>query len=407
MQKRLSNSKIVIMLFAGLVLFTANYSQYQLSSLSYLIIPTYQLTNEQFSKLFTAAMVPGATLSLISGILADRFGVRRCIFFAVLIGTTGIVLRCFCTTYSMLFVCMLLTGFGVTFVNANAAKLVGSLYDKAKLGAMLGLLLAGSTIGTTLAMGTTVALFPSLKSAYLAAAVLAVITLGGWIFIAGGQIVGSRNGKKETKKNNGGVLRELGVVIRSLSTWKTGLCLLFCVGGSVALSTFLPIIFQNMKGLSATASGVITALMLCGNFCGNIIGPRVCRVFPWDQRRTICAFQIIAGVGILLMLVLNAGFALYGVCFLTGIAIYASVPTLISIPIQLPEVGEKYAGTAGGFIATMQLIGCVCLPSYVIAPVSGGNYKMILLITAACYAVTAGTVWALPRLKNTPCRVED
>jgi NNP family nitrate/nitrite transporter-like MFS transporter len=46
-------------------------------------------------------------------------------------------------------------------------------------------------------------------------------------------------------------------------------------------------------------------------------------------------------------------------------------------------VGQRYSGTATGLIITVQLAASVVLPSYVIAPIAGDDYRLIFLMLGA------------------------
>ncbi len=55
------------------------------------------------------------------------------------------------------------------------------------------------------------------------------------------------------------------------------------------------------------------------------------------------------------------------------------------------EIGLRYASTAGGVVATMELLGAVVLPTYVVIPLCGGSYTaffvaggILLLCSALC-----------------------
>lgn len=111
----------------------------------------------------------------------------------------------------------------------------------------------------------------------------------------------------------------------------------------------------------------------------------------------LCAVSIIAYVfawqmpqGVLLVLCL---------C-ITGMAIGGIVPILMSIPVQLPEIGTVYAGTAGGFTGTLQLLGAVIIPTYIAAPMAGENMKILFLAGGICMIFSAVCSLGLPKIKN-------
>lgn len=55
------------------------------------------------------------------------------------------------------------------------------------------------------------------------------------------------------------------------------------------------------------------------------------------------------------------------------------------------EIGPKYAGTAGGVVATLELLGAVVLPTYVVIPLCGSSDAayfavggVLMLLSSVC-----------------------
>lgn len=74
------------------------------------------------------------------------------------------------------------------------------------------------------------------------------------------------------------------------------------------------------------------------------------------------------------------------------------MPTFMSFPALLPEIGPKYAGTATGIIATLELIGAVVIPTYIITPVAGTNFKLYFFMAGATMIICAFVILLLPEL---------
>ena len=74
------------------------------------------------------------------------------------------------------------------------------------------------------------------------------------------------------------------------------------------------------------------------------------------------------------------------------------MPTFMSFPALLPEIGPKYAGTATGIIATLELIGAVVIPTYIITPLAGTNFKLYFFMAGATMIICAFVILLLPEL---------
>ena len=90
---------------------------------------------------------------------------------------------------------------------------------------------------------------------------------------------------------------------------------------------------------------------------------------------------------------------LLGICMgVTGFMIGGMQPVLIAFPILLEEIGPVYAGTAGGFVSTMQLLGAVLVPSCVAAPLAGENMTALFGIGGVFMLLSFLLAMKLPEL---------
>ncbi|SFA70113.1 MFS transporter, NNP family, nitrate/nitrite transporter [Acetitomaculum ruminis DSM 5522] len=390
------NYGYVMVALAFLIAFIGNYMQYQMTPLSATIIKQYGLTSAQFSSLFTSPMIPGILFSLISGILCDKFGVRICLAATSVIGAVALICRVFITSYSGLMAIMIIAGIGVTFLNSNMAKILGGWFKPEDTGKMLGYILVGSSVATGIATGTT-ALFPSVKAAYTFAAVLYVVIAALWIIFAKNGNPEILEAQKKAEKTS--VLADLKIVMGNVNVWKVGICNMFLMGALVTISSFLPLALQNEKGMSVASSGLITSIILFSGVLGMILGPIVADKIG-NFKILVFVAETIAAVGCAFAWLLPVGPLMYVAMCITGCCINAALPVITSIPIQLDGIGPKYAGTAGGVVATIQLLGCVVIPTYVIANIAGSNYSLILMLGGVSALISALAVFTLPRLKR-------
>lgn len=98
-------------------------------------------------------------------------------------------------------------------------------------------------------------------------------------------------------------------------------------------------------------------------------------------------FSLLAAVGVALAWTIPNTFLLAAGLLLTGTFHGGIVPTMMGLPVQFESVGPVYAGTAGGVIGTIQLIGAVVLPSYVIAPIVSDNFSLLYILAAICMII--------------------
>ncbi len=64
----------------------------------------------------------------------------------------------------------------------------------------------------------------------------------------------------------------------------------------------------------------------------------------------------------------------------------------------LPEIGPIYAGSAGGIITTLQVIGAVVVPTFIVTPLAGSNVTVLFGLAAVCLALIIVPMLFLPEL---------
>ena len=59
----------------------------------------------------------------------------------------------------------------------------------------------------------------------------------------------------------------------------------------------------------------------------------------------------------------------------------------MSFPALLPEIGPECAGSATGIISTLELIGAVVIPTYIITPIAGQNFSLYFILAGSCMVI--------------------
>ena len=170
------------------------------------------------------------------------------------------------------------------------------------------------------------------------------------------------------------------------------MCIMGC---NVCLTSFLPTAMES-RGISIQTAGMLTAALTVGNMAGSLAGTvliaKVGRMKP-----CLLIFSLIVTVCSAIAWLLHpAGIII--TLGATGFCFGAMMPTFMSFPALLPEIGPKYAGTATGIIATLELIGAVVIPTYIITPVAGTNFKLYFFMAGATMIICAFVILLLPEL---------
>lgn len=390
---------VVAIIFCAL--FIGNYAQYQLSPLAGRIMEDLNLTASQYSSIFSAPMIPAIFFSIAAGSIADKIGVKQIVTIGMAISVAGLILRPFASSYGVMLLAMIMAGAGTAFLNANNAKIIGNWFEPAKVSAMVGITLVGSTLAMAVGLATT-ALLPSIRFAYWLAAGIGAVILVLWVIFLKDS---PESGKKDTvskvqekSQDSAGesVIASLKTAAKSKNVWITGICLLFVMGCNVCISAFLPTALQS-RGISESGAGVYTSVIMIGSMCGAAFGPSISAKLK-KNKPFLFLLGIVGGVAAMFGWKLpEAG--MIAVLFILGAAMGTMIPLFMSFPILLPEIGPKYSGSAGGLISTIQLLGAVILPTYVIAPIAGSNYTLSFLLAGGCLVLAGVFSTLLPEIK--------
>lgn len=363
---------VLILLCLGITM--PNFAQYQLTGFGKEAIAKFlgrELSDSQFSMVNMAPLIPGIFLSLVSGLLVDRFGPRKVITTGVVLSAIGVVLRVSLDSYGTVLASMILMGVCATFLNANGPKVLGTWFEPGKASIMLGILLAIANVSMALGTGI-VAVFDTVQSAFICAAIVAVIVAVLWIFFMRDNKeapVGSEEVIDDGERLS--VIQCIKVCAKSKGVWQAAFCMMCICTATVGATQFLPTALLS-RGISQDTASLCGMCITIGATIGCLVSPTLSTKLKQPKKWMFCG-GIIAAIGTSFAWRIT-NMPIMIICLvITGFLTSGFSPIVNSLPLSLKEIGPKYAGTAGGFIATIQLLGNVILPTYVICNIVGNN----------------------------------
>ena len=366
---------ILLMLFLGIAL--PDFGQFQVSSLADKLRETMNLSQSQYSTIATAPLLAGIIFGFLAGVLMDRFGIKV-VTASIVLTSAGLVMRFLMGSFAAQYIAGILIGCAATFINTTAPKIIGQWFPREKTTQFMGMVLAVANLSMALGIGTA-ALFSSVTAAFRFSAVLAAVILVIWcLFIT--EKKGQGNEKEETVP--------IGESIRAVGKHRgVWLVSLFCLGSVAAIgsvSVFMPQALIS-RGMTAVQAGWYSMAVTLGNCVTNFVSPAIIRRFGTSKKRLtvmVCLYSL--GEVVFVAFGWRAPGILLPVClFLSGFCAMGFLAFYQTIPLSLKGVGQRYSGTATGLIITVQLAASVVLPSYVIAPIAGDDYRLIFLMLGA------------------------
>ena len=189
------------------------------------------------------------------------------------------------------------------------------------------------------------------------------------------------------------------MVLTNKGVWMISICIMMVLGSTVTLSTFMPTALQSMYEMDTTTVGTIASMLTFGNCIGSVAGPIVFAKIK-DVKLFVSGTALLSFLGILICWRSSSVILLYILVLFTGTMLGAAMPVFFSAPILLKGIGTKYAGSAAGVIATLQLLGAVLIPTYILTPIAGTNYRLLFTLTSGCMIVMFICGLLIPQFEN-------
>ena len=376
--KKKFNYGIVILVLISIGIFAPNYAQYQVAAFGTSIREQMNLSQSQFSSIATAPLIPGIFLSLISGLLVDKFGARKTLTVSVALTAIACVVRIFSKNYFPMYISMIFIGVCATFLNSNAPKVMGQWFSPAKSAATMGVFMAFANGGIALGTGTA-SLYGSMNTAFIGSGIIAVGAFVCWLFFMRDKKDDMPILKSAEPQEKVSIKKGIVTVAKAPVVWITAFSLFLCAGAMTSISNFLPSALEG-RGLTSGNASLATMGMTIGALVGNLVSPFIFAKLH-RPRLTVILYGIVGAVGLAFGWITSTSTAvLFIVLFLTGFACSGLTPMIMSIPVRDEKIGTRYGGTAGGFVATIQLGLSVITPTYIVAPAVGDNYSLMFII---------------------------
>ena len=207
--RTLSSYRWVVLLVSCLIIFIADYIQFQLSALATEIMPALGIDVAQFSALLLAPLLAGVFVSIPGGSLADKFGAKIVVGVATAISVVLAFGRLVAGDFTVMLIMMLGTGIAPSVLQAATIKLFGAWFED-KMDFAMGIYFAAACCGIAAGLATS-AFFPSVQDAYLWSSIAFAAILVLWFVLAKNQPKGAEVPPSEP------VMQYFGVAIKTSS----------------------------------------------------------------------------------------------------------------------------------------------------------------------------------------------
>jgi MFS transporter, CP family, cyanate transporter len=296
-------------------------------------------------------------IAIFGGVLIDKWGIRKSLFLGTIFIALSEVLRYFANGFLAMFLCVALFGFGGPMISIGCPKAITQWFTEKDRAAAVGIYTTGPAIGGLIAYSTVNSLIMPLtgyswRLTFLYLGLPAIVVALLWWFLAKDIQTASPTQSASIIKafTNLIHLRNVQLVL------VTGFLFFTIYHG---FNNWLPKILET-SGLSPETAGFMASIPLILNIPAVLIVPRLAS--PQLRGRILALISLVIAL-VLFTMTMASGVSLAVELVLWGLVSACGVPLLILTLMDIPEVGSRYIGSAGGLFYCIAEIGGFAGPS--------------------------------------------
>lgn len=326
------------------------------------------------------------------GILLDRTGARFALTLGGLLIAASALTRGLATSYTELLLAVMLFGIGGPIISAGAPKVVTGLFTGSSRGLAMGIYMTGPAIGGIVSLTLTQSfLLPVLggwREVMFAWGVVSAAAAIIWLAISSFRPAKPADSSSGASLPQGEVIRQLVRQPAVLLVLAMSVCVFLYNHG---LNNWLPELL-HAGGMTITEAGYWAAIPTVIGLAGSLLIPRLAtpgRRFPILIGLSLCA----AGASLLLQFQNEP--VLFTGLLLQGIARSSLMTVLILTLVELPGIGDRYAGVASGLFFSAAEVGGVLGPLTLglLYDATGGFSAGLYLMTSVAVVLALGAAW--------------
>ncbi len=325
-----------------------------LRSISPLITPILEDLNISYSQM---GLILGSwpltyiVIAIVGGAIIDRWGIHKSLFFGIIIIGLSEVLRYFANGFTTMFLCVALFGLGGPMISIGAPKMIAEWFRGKDRGIAAGVYMTGPWAGGAVAYSITNSVVMPLtgyswRLTFVYFSLLAFAAALFWWFLA-------RDVKPTEAEERTSIIE----VFRGLISIRN--VQLIIIMGFLSFTVthgfndWLPKLLET-GGLPPAVAGFAASIPLIVGIPAVVLIPPLT---PPHLRGLILALTtFLTAVG-LWTIATTSGIPLILGLVLYGAAKTTAVPLLMLVLMDMPEVGSKYMGSAGGLFFCVAEIG--------------------------------------------------
>lgn len=320
----------------------------------------------------------------VDGAIIDRWGLKKSILAGTIVMGLSVMLRCFAGGFIPLLFCVCLIGIGGPMISIGCPKAISLWFNDSERGLATGIYMTAPSLGGLAALSTANSIvMPLTENSWR----LTFVVYGALAFI--GAIAWSLAAKDIQKPETTGKTGVLAVFSDLVRLRTVQLILLMGLLSFTIMHGFdnwIPQILES-RGVTPTAAGFTASIPLVVSIPALLLIPRI--IPPRARGYAIAAMFMVVALSLVLVatgsgMSLTVGLALY------GLSSMPTMPLLMLILMESPEVGSKYIGSAAGLFFCVAEIGGFSGPFLLgVVRNTTGDFLASTLLIATLSVITA------------------
>ncbi|MFH1087205.1 MAG: MFS transporter [Chloroflexota bacterium] len=357
-------------------------------SLAPLITPVLRDLNISYSQM---GLIIGSwpltyiVVAAMGGTLIDRWGIRKSLFLGIVIIGLSEVLRYFASGFITMFLFVALFGLGGPMISVGCPKTIAEWFKGKERATAVGIYTTGPRIGGLIALSTANSVVMPLtgyswRLTFVLYGLLAFAAASMWWFLA-------RDTRPTGVKESSSIMKVFrGLIgLRNVQLVLTMGFLSFSV--THGFGDWLPRILE-VGGLPPAVAGYAASIPIAVGVPAVLLVPRL--VTPRARGRIAALLALAMAVSVLIAATTSGALLVLGLV-LWGLSSTCITPLLMLILMDIPQVGTRYMGSAGGMYFSVAEIGGFAGPFMigVASDLTGGFLTGTVMAAGLALAVAA------------------
>jgi nitrate/nitrite transporter NarK len=365
----------VILAIAWVTLLCLYWSWFLIPSLASRLTADLNLSHMQYTLIFTAPVIMAIWCAITAGAAADRFGIRKVVAIAAFLGGAGGLCRAFAPNFPVMFILMCLLGMAAFGSMSNLPKLVAIWFPPKQSGLAAGIYTMSIGFGLSLGLFTA-PLFKDWHTAFTVVGIITLVVALLWTILA-------RNAPKRVKIEMPPMISGIKAGLRSRNIRLICVVYFLYMGMFTAFSGNFPEALELIHNITPATAGAITALLTGAAILGNLVAPALSDRLGL-RKPFIYTAAVVIPLSLFFAWQLAPGIATWILIFVGGLTMGIMPPIVLTLPLELPEIGQEHVGGTTGLMIAAHAVGGVVIPLFIISPImSAGtqqNYTIGFLV---------------------------